>query len=956
MNESGAGFELEYPDVAKVDRPLIEGERHEIFMIDADPLLKHASHGFRVFVSRFTDDKIVYYLGKQKVDAYAKGVSSNLRYLYIIRFVWLAIPESTRILWEQCKVSGRSARETSNSSDKQEDFDELLKKRIYKDIFERSTAYEQWLERRKYFEQNILQEAENFFVASTRLTIDVEYSFEATSSHVIGLMKVFMSLDEFVLTMLEKDRLKAIELFRQAVNYFPDITDLFLGGSLKKLLPKLPDDEITELMALIRDESAATTDDGSKGKGTLNYQELAFYPLQILEEFLLNSNKSTKAEAHVADLCDQILESGVMDFVLECLAHFSHQKGRYSTLRNWRLPTASYCVNFSAGKNSNPIKKEESDEKQLSRDAWAKGTGYGFGDQAMAWDRKEGSRKHRFDGDNIDLLLNILKIFIEMNYPLKEIQRPMSQLSLDSRSTMNQCPADRYFALLLHRSCLGQLLKLYLMSDSLLEITKNNKDYVRTLELLEVMSKVPSIHIDPAALSENDRTNEIEEIDLEADGQTTSDESSASLAQTPLIDIVFCDENGMSERAKLVGWLKQFSDTIDQYLTSIINGKTLHGSGHSNLVKLWNAASYAYPLKPTKYNTRRAKAESKTAEASTKKVDELLDKDEIELKKLSDMSKHVAAILEKDMHNNACSDEPSTSGLGNSDTDTDDQLYCNSMKGLQFEFIPFNESPGETISLVSQIRSLASGSLSTATTKRITQEVLGLRSSLPLSSSSSVFVRISEERINTLKMLITGPVNTPYSNGCFEFDVGFPFDYPNSPPKVQLITTGNSTVRFNPNLYNCGKVCLSILGTWHGRPEEQWSADHSSLLQVIVSIQSLILVDQPYFNEPGYERTMNTPQGKKSSQLYNANIQWATIRWAMIETLRHPPAAFKDVIKRHFSLKRDEIIRQVKKWIEECDKEVKADKSFTTHSEKTKTAFKELETEFEKLKSNEDGK
>lgn len=92
------------------------------------------------------------------------------------------------------------------------------------DIFERSTAYEQWLERRKYFEQNILQEAENFFVASTRLTIDVEYSFEATSSHVIGLMKVFMSLDEFVLTMLEKDRLKAIELFRQAVNYFPDIS------------------------------------------------------------------------------------------------------------------------------------------------------------------------------------------------------------------------------------------------------------------------------------------------------------------------------------------------------------------------------------------------------------------------------------------------------------------------------------------------------------------------------------------------------------------------------------------------------------------------------------------------------------------------------------------------------------------------------------------------------------
>lgn len=31
--------------------------------------------------------------------------------------------------------------------------------------------------------------------------------------------------------------------------------------------------------------------------------------------------------------------------------------------------------------------------------------------------------------------------------------------------------------------------------------------------------------------------------------------------------------------------------------------------------------------------------------------------------------------------------------------------------------------------------------------------------------------------------------------------------------KVNLQTTGNGTVRFNPNLYNCGKVCLSLLGT-----------------------------------------------------------------------------------------------------------------------------------------------
>jgi hypothetical protein len=38
---------------------------------------------------------------------------------------------------------------------------------------------------------------------------------------------------------------------------------------------------------------------------------------------------------------------------------------------------------------------------------------------------------------------------------------------------------------------------------------------------------------------------------------------------------------------------------------------------------------------------------------------------------------------------------------------------------------------------------------------------------------------------------------------------------------------------------------------------------------VLISIQSLILVPQPYFNEPGYENTMHTPQGAERSFQYN---------------------------------------------------------------------------------------
>lgn len=52
---------------------------------------------------------------------------------------------------------------------------------------------------------------------------------------------------------------------------------------------------------------------------------------------------------------------------------------------------------------------------------------------------------------------------------------------------------------------------------------------------------------------------------------------------------------------------------------------------------------------------------------------------------------------------------------------------------------------------------------------------------------------------------------------------------------MNLITTGNGAVRFNPNLYACGKVCLSLLGTWRGSASENWDPKLSTILQVLLS-------------------------------------------------------------------------------------------------------------------------
>lgn len=46
------------------------------------------------------------------------------------------------------------------------------------------------------------------------------------------------------------------------------------------------------------------------------------------------------------------------------------------------------------------------------------------------------------------------------------------------------------------------------------------------------------------------------------------------------------------------------------------------------------------------------------------------------------------------------------------------------------------------------------------------------------------------------------------------------------------------------NLPADGKVCLSLLGTWHGGDEaSKWSPSSSSLFQILLSIQGMIFVE-----------------------------------------------------------------------------------------------------------------
>lgn len=202
---------------------------------------------------------------------------------------------------------------------------------------------------------------------------------------------------------------------------------------------------------------------------------------------------------------------------------------------------------------------------------------------------------------------------------------------------------------------------------------------------------------------------------------------------------------------------------------------------------------------------------------------------------------------------------------------------------------------------------------------RIISEISSLKKNLPINWDTSCIVRVDKKYTNMIKFVITGPKDTPYHNGVYEFHAYFPPTYPNEAPRVLINTTDGGKVRFNPNLYANGKVCLSLLGTWSGRESEKWNSEISTFLQVIISIQSLIMVDDPYFNEPGYERTMNTSDGKKRAFKYKEEIRLHNLRVAIINQIKNPPVGFEEFTINHFKAKKNEIIETTNKWLEESN-------------------------------------
>ena len=230
-----------------------------------------------------------------------------------------------------------------------------------------------------------------------------------------------------------------------------------------------------------------------------------------------------------------------------------------------------------------------------------------------------------------------------------------------------------------------------------------------------------------------------------------------------------------------------------------------------------------------------------------------------------------------------------------------------------------------------------------ATVMRIMHDIVDFNENKP----EGIFLYVDKKNIRKQYSLIIGPEGTPYFGGFFFFEINYPNDYPKVSSSITFLTINNN-VRFNPNLYKCGKVCLSILGTWQG---PSWTPVMNIRL-VLDSIRSL-LGEYPIQNEPGYE---NTKPDDIRSMEYNQYLIYHTYSLAIIDVLNNKFSTYSELFK-------NEIESEFKKNKQKLLEELLSYESIYGNStignstteniiyflKKCKLDFKELVEEFNKL-------
>jgi ubiquitin-conjugating enzyme E2 Z len=184
--------------------------------------------------------------------------------------------------------------------------------------------------------------------------------------------------------------------------------------------------------------------------------------------------------------------------------------------------------------------------------------------------------------------------------------------------------------------------------------------------------------------------------------------------------------------------------------------------------------------------------------------------------------------------------------------------------------------------------------ISKDTITRLLKDVKALRQN-PLTENGIYYIHDDTDVLKGYAMIV-GPKDTPYFGGYYFFSLEYPTDYPHMPPKVKFHTNGDN-IRFNPNLYKCGKVCVSLLNTWRG---EQWTSCQT--ISTVLLTLCILLCKDPLLNEPGVDKN------HKDFEAYSRIIEYKNIEIACLHMINK-----KDTI---FSIEFDAFYSHMKEYFE----------------------------------------
>jgi ubiquitin-conjugating enzyme E2 Z len=181
----------------------------------------------------------------------------------------------------------------------------------------------------------------------------------------------------------------------------------------------------------------------------------------------------------------------------------------------------------------------------------------------------------------------------------------------------------------------------------------------------------------------------------------------------------------------------------------------------------------------------------------------------------------------------------------------------------------------------------------------------------PLTDNGIYYVHDDTEMLQGYAMIV-GPCDTPYFGGFYFFKLKYPTDYPHSPPSVTYCTNGDG-IRFNPNLYKCGKVCISLLNTWRG---EQWTSCQT--ISTVLLTLCTLLCKNPLLNEPGVGK--NHPDLPK----YDKIIAYKNIDVAIVQMFQKKTGVYQEEFEMFYPYVRENFLKNKEK-IFEFLKEMAAD-------------------------------